>query len=275
MKTPLPAVPPAAGAVTEASAAWSELSALTPARIALGRSGVSLPTREVLSFGLAHARARDAVHAMLDVPRLLAALRGESWEALDVRSRADTRSAYLARPDWGRRLDTDSARRLAAHDPGTDGCDVVLALGDGLSALAVEAHALSLLRHLRPALADLRVAPLVVATQARVALADEVGALLRARVAICLIGERPGLSAPDSLGIYLTAAPRIGRNDAQRECISNIHAAGLGYQAAAAQLATRMRAALASGSSGVAREANRDALGFPPGRDAPQGDRQD
>lgn len=236
--------------VTEPAAAWSELSALTPARIALGRSGVSLPTRELLSFGMAHARARDAVHAELDVAPLRAALEADGWPVMEVASRAPDRSAYLARPDWGRRLDVASAARLATCD--VESPDLVFVVSDGLSAVAVQRHSVPLLRALKGAI-SIRSAALVIATQARVALADEVGELLRARVAVSLIGERPGLSSPDSLGVYITANPRIGCTDAQRNCISNIHAAGLGYETTAAQMVALIEMVLAGGNTGVSR----------------------
>jgi ethanolamine ammonia-lyase small subunit len=211
---------------------------------------VSLPTREVLSFGVAHARARDAVHAELEVPKLERELRHDGWsEILEVASAATTRAAYLARPDWGAELDDKSRRRLEGR-PRTE-ADLVFVVSDGLSAFAVHSHAAKLLRALKPKLEGLRVSPLVIATQARVALTDEVGQLLGARVAACLIGERPGLSTPDSLGVYLTAGPRVGRSDAERNCISNIHAAGSSYEQAAVQMAALIRAALASGLSGV------------------------
>lgn len=228
---------------------WRDLAGLSPARIGLGRSGVSLPTREILSFGLAHARARDAVHDPLDVPALRTALRAEGWTVLGVRSQAPDRAAYLARPDWGRRLDADSAAELI---PDAAGTDLVFVLGDGLSAAALQRHAAPLLAALRTRLTDLSLGPLVIATQARVALADEIGERLRARMVICLIGERPGLSSPDSLGAYLTWAPRVGRSDAERNCVSNIHAAGLAYEAAADEIAGRIRSALARQLTGVA-----------------------
>jgi ethanolamine ammonia-lyase small subunit len=228
---------------------WLELRERTAARIALGRTGGSLPTREVLAFDLAHARARDAVHAALDADKLAAGLGDLGWTVLRVRSRAENRAAYLARPDWGRRLDADSAALLTAQAPSAD---VVFVLSDGLSAEAVKRHAPPLLAALKPSLDGLRLAPLLIATQARVALADEAGELLSARLAVSLIGERPGLSAADSLGAYLTYGPRMGRSDAERNCISNIRPAGLGYEAAAAQMAAQMRAALAQQLSGVA-----------------------
>ncbi|HZR35362.1 MAG TPA: ethanolamine ammonia-lyase subunit EutC [Nevskia sp.] len=226
---------------------WAALRRHTAARIALGRSGASLPTREVLAFELAHAQARDAVLAPLDAAALRAALEAEGWPVLEVRSRAPDQGAYLARPDWGRRLAPESLAAL----PAGGGADLALVLGDGLSAVALQRHAAPLLRALRPWLGGLSLAPLVIATRARVALADEVGERLGARVAVSLIGERPGLSSPDSLGAYLTYAPRVGRHDAERNCISNIRPQGLGYAEAAAQLAALLRAALAKGLSGV------------------------
>ena len=256
MTRAIPVVPKREG-VTEPAAAWSELSALTPARIALGRSGVSLPTRELLSFGLAHARARDAVHAVLDVAKLRAELDADGWPVIEVASRALDRSAYLARPDWGRRLDEASVARLAAC--GVEAPDLVLVVSDGLSAVAVQHHAVPLLRALKR-VASIRDAVVVTATLARVALADEVGEMLHARIAVSLIGERPGLSCPDSLGIYLTANPRVGCTDAQRNCISNIHAAGLGYEAAAAQMAALIGMALAGGKTGVSLDARAAAI---------------
>lgn len=226
---------------------WAELRRHTAARIALGRSGASLPTREVLAFEQAHAQARDAVLVPLDADALQGALERDGWPVLLVRSRAPDQAAYLARPDWGRRLSIDSLDALTANGIP----DLVLVLSDGLSAIALQTHAAPLLRALKPRLEGLSLAPLVIATRARVALADEVGERLRARVAVSLIGERPGLSSPDSLGAYLTHTPRIGRNDAERNCISNIRPQGLGYDEAAAQLAALLRAALGAGLSGV------------------------
>lgn len=249
MTKDLQSVQPQAG-VTEPAPSWSELAALTPARVALGRSGVSLPTHAVLDFSLAHARARDAVHAQTDMPRLRAELEAQGWPVIEVASAAPNRAAYLARPDWGRRLEDASRRRLAGL-PAT-AVDLVFVVSDGLSAHAVHQHAAALLRQLRPRIAALRLAPLVLATQARVALADEVGEALGARVAISLIGERPGLSSPHSLGLYVTANPRVGCSDAQRECISNVHAAGLAYADAADQFSVLIDRVLTTGASGVA-----------------------
>jgi ethanolamine ammonia-lyase small subunit len=231
---------------------WPALRLHTPARIALARSGSSLGTADTLAFELAHAQARDAVRTPLDVPALRAALEAEAWPVLEVRSQAAHRDAYLARPDWGRRLHAESRALLAAarHEP-TPTLAIVLA--DGLSSKAVQAHAVPMLHALRETLPEgCRSGPIVIATQARVALADEVGELLGARLALILIGERPGLSSPDSLGAYLTYAPRVGRNDAERNCISNIRPQGLSFEHAAGQLAALISATLREGVSGVA-----------------------
>ena len=230
---------------------WADLRRHTPARIGLGRSGVALPTAEVLRLAAAHAQARDAVHVALDGLALEAQLHGEGWHCVSVSSRAASRDEYLRRPDLGRRLTPADAARLQEH--ATSAVDVALVLGDGLSAVAVQRHALPLLAALRGALGDaVTTAPLVIATQARVALADEIGALLNARVALILLGERPGLSAPDSLGAYLTHAPAIGRMDAERNCVSNIRPEGLPPERAAQRIAWLLREALRRRISGVA-----------------------
>jgi ethanolamine ammonia-lyase small subunit len=219
---------------------WSDLRAHTAARLALGRSGTSLPTEEVLRFGLAHAQARDAVQQPLDVARLVAQLQSDGVQALPVRSAAQDRTTFLLRPDLGRRLaDADremlwDARAVALGAVLPPAPDLVLVLADGLSALAVERNGLPMLAALqRQAPADWRLGPVVIATQARVALGDEIGHALGATLVAMLIGERPGLSSPDSLGIYLTWQPQVGRTDAERNCISNIRPEGLGYDAAA------------------------------------------
>lgn len=239
---------------------WQSLRQYTAARIALGRSGSSLPTREVLDFGLAHAQARDAVHLPLDVAALQSQLQADGWDVIALTSRAADRAAYLARPDWGRRLHDDALPLLdaarSATAPRIDAddvaFDVAFVVSDGLSSTAVQCHAAPLLQALRPLMADLRIAPIVIATQARVALSDEVGQRLQARIAVSLIGERPGLSSPDSLGAYLTYEPRIGNTDEVRNCISNIRPQGLVLTQAAQQIAALLRAALQAQRSGVA-----------------------
>jgi ethanolamine ammonia-lyase small subunit len=202
-----------------------DLTSFTNARVALGRTGNSPPTAELLRFQLDHARARDAVYAELD-PREL------PGPHVLVHSSARDRSVYLRRPDLGRALSEASRMQLSRGE-----YDAAIVMADGLSALAVQRHAAPLLEALTPLLAEeWRLAPLTVALQGRVAIGDEIGERLGARLTVMLIGERPGLTAPDSLGIYLTYGPRAGRTDAQRNCISNIRPEGLGYAAAAAHL---------------------------------------
>jgi len=228
---------------------WSRLAALTPARIALGRAGSSLPTGAVLKFDVAHALARDAVHQPLDLSALAADWRAAGGaDGVLVRSRAGDRLTYLQRPDLSRRLDDASTARLAAE---AADFDLAIVLADGLSAPAVQRYALPLVQALLPRLEGLRAAPLVLAEQGRVALGDEIGALLRARLVLVLLGERPGLSSPDSLGAYLTFAPQVGRRDAQRNCVSNIRDDGLPPTAAARRLAWLIRAALVRRLTGV------------------------
>jgi ethanolamine ammonia-lyase small subunit len=203
-----------------------DLTQFTSARVAVGITGNSLPTRELLRFQLDHARARDAVYAELD-PQSLPA------PHIIVRSAARDRSMYLRRPDLGRVLSEESRELLPPGD-----CDAAIVVGDGLSALAVNRHAAPLLAALIPLLdaEQWRIAPLTVALQARVALGDEIGQRLGARQVVILIGERPGLTAPDSLGIYLTYDPRSGRTEAERNCISNVRPEGLSYELAARKL---------------------------------------
>ncbi|GLU34781.1 ethanolamine ammonia-lyase subunit EutC [Trinickia caryophylli] len=216
---------------------WQALRRFTCARIALGRAGSSLPTEPLLAFTLSHAQARDAVHHPLDAGALHAALKAEGFDSIDAHSAAPDRAHYLRRPDLGRRLGDDSRATLAARAAQQAGKpDVVFVVADGLSAFAASKQAVPLLLALRPRLDGWNVAPVVVARQARVALGDEIGELLQARFVAMLIGERPGLSSPDSLGIYLTYGPRVGRSDAERNCISNVRPEGLSYAAAAHKL---------------------------------------
>ena len=229
-----------------------DLGDLTPARVGLGRAGAGLPTRALLEFTLDHARARDAVHAAFDVPALMAGLDGLGLEASDVSSCACDRSEYLKRPDLGRKLDQASRQQLA--DRKAASCRLAIVVGDGLSPAAVNAHAIALVGALTPRLAAERIeiGCAVVASGARVALGDEIGAILGAHMVVVLIGERPGLSAPDSLGAYLTFAPRPDVTDAERNCVSNIHGAGLGYDEAALRIAWLIREGLAREVTGVA-----------------------
>lgn len=216
---------------------WTRLRRFTPARIALGRAGHSLPTEELLRFGLAHAQARDAVHLPFDPQQIEAALHGLQIDSVIVHSAAVDRLQYLRRPDLGRRLD-ESSRALLRAARSEPPPELVLIIADGLSSHAVHRHALPMLANVLPALRAQawRLAPVVIAQQSRVALGDDIGELLGTQLAAVLIGERPGLTSPDSLGIYLTYGPKVGRLDSQRNCISNIRPEGLGYQAAAREL---------------------------------------
>lgn len=230
----------------------TDLRELTPARVGLGRAGASLPTEALLAFTLDHARARDAVHAAFDSPAIVAGLHDLGLEAVEVHSCARDRCDYLRRPDLGRALDPASQHLLAGH--GGRSCRVAIVIGDGLSPTAVNAHAVALIRSLLPRLLvdGIEISHAVVAGGARVALGDAIGALLGARMILMLIGERPGLSASDSLGAYVTFAPEVGRTDAERNCVSNIHGAGLGYDEAAFRIAWLIREGLARKVTGVA-----------------------
>ncbi|WP_408590285.1 ethanolamine ammonia-lyase subunit EutC, partial [Novosphingobium sp.] len=219
----------------------------TPARIGLGRVGNTLPLADVLDFQLAHARARDAVHAPLDADALAADL--APLPVVQVCSDAPDRPTYLRRPDLGRTL---SKASFSALPPPGDGCDVLFVIGDGLSATGVQSGAAALVRACIAELHGLSIGPLIIARQARVALGDPLGEVLRARVVVVVIGERPGLSVADSLGLYLTYGPRPGCADSERNCISNIHGAGgLSPAAAAALLGRLLRESLRLGLSGV------------------------
>jgi len=237
---------------TAPSGSLDRLREMTPARVALGRAGASMPTQALLGFTLDHAHARDAVHAALDVAGLVAGLGGLGIAPLDVSSQARNRRDYLRRPDLGRMLDPASKRLLEGHSGVA--CQLAVVVSDGLSPTAVNVHAVELMRHLLPQLAagHAEAGATVLASGARVALGDEIGAILGARMLLMLIGERPGLSAPDSLGAYLTFAPRTGCTDADRNCVSNIHRAGLSYQEAAFRIAWLVREGLARQTTGVA-----------------------
>ncbi len=230
---------------------WRSLRAFTDARIASGRAGNGLPTAAHLGFQLDHARARDAVHLPLDVAALQPALQTLGHASVLVNSEAPDRRVYLQRPDLGRRLSPVDEQVLREH---ASQADIAITIADGLSARAVQEHALPLLAELLPALSaeGFSVAPLVIALQGRVAIGDAVGAALAARLSLVLIGERPGLSSPDSLGIYLTYDPRPGKVDAERNCISNIRPPqGLGYAQARDTCLYLCRNALRRGLSGV------------------------
>jgi ethanolamine ammonia-lyase small subunit len=214
---------------------WARMRATTPARIALPRAGSAIATPAHLAFQLAHARARDAVHAPFDPGALFEGLSQRGLPALKLHSAAADRATYLARPDLGRRLDAAS-RRAAEAAP--RGCDLVFVVADGLSAQAITSHALSLIDASLPTLRrdGWRIGSAAVVEQGRVAIGDEIGEILGAALVCVLIGERPGLTSPDSLGAYLTWQPRIGRTDAERNCLSNIRPAGMAYDEASQRL---------------------------------------
>lgn len=207
--------------------AWQQLKAFTHARIALGRTGTAVPLQEQLHFRMAHALARDAVHTPLQTHLLAEALAPLQLPLLQLHSQAGSREEYLQRPDMGRKLSLPSAALLQQHTTGTT--DIALMVGDGLSAIAVQQHAPALLHTLVPLLRNqgFTLSPLAIIEQARVGISDETAYLLKARLALLLIGERPGLSAADSLGVYMTYNPRPGLTDEARNCISNIRPAGL------------------------------------------------
>jgi ethanolamine ammonia-lyase small subunit len=229
---------------------WTGLRRLTAARIGLKRAGASLATGPLLEFQLAHARARDAVHEPLDEMGLAAKLSGLGNRVLSVCSAAENHRSYLMRPDLGRRLAANCDTVLAAF---AGDYDVAFVVADGLSASAVARHAAPVLSRTMPALrADgWTIAPLVIIRHGRVAIGDAVAAALGAACVAVLIGERPGLSAPDSMGAYLTWAPHPRSTDADRNCISNIRPQGIGYDAAGAKLAYMLRTMRARRTSGV------------------------
>ena len=233
---------------------WLELRRLTPARIALGRTGTSMPTRAQLDFQLAHAQARDAVHLPFDHAGLSTQLEQRGRQSLLLRSAATDRNSYLQRPDLGRKLSDESAHTLrdyAQFHPG--GVDLVIVVADGLSALAVHKHTMPFLERMEEQVQaeGWSVAPVILVEQGRVAVGDEIGELLGARMVVILIGERPGLSSPDSLGLYFTYNPKVGLTDAYRNCISNVRLEGLSYGMAAHRLLYLMREACRRQLSGV------------------------
>lgn len=240
---------------------WRTLRRYTDARIGLGRAGISLPTSELLTFQLAHARARDAVHFPLDVNRLVESLKNVDKltafaSPMLLHSQAEDRFTYLQRPDLGRRLSEQGRERLlAAEQLETPAPDLAIVIVDGLSSSAVQNNVVpfldSFLSDLERERRDWQLAPLTIVEQGRVAIGDEVGALLKARMVVVLIGERPGLSSPDSLGIYLTFGPESGLSDARRNCISNVRPAGLNFEDASQRLLYLIREADRLKLSGV------------------------
>ncbi len=238
---------------------WADLRRLTAARIGLARSGASLATAPLLGFKLDHARARDAVHEPLDEARLLTDLAGLDSMVLSVASAAADRKEFLMRPDLGRRLAEDADSTLTPHAAEHD---VVFVIADGLSARAVQSHAAPVLKAVVPMLDKdgWRIAPLVIVRHGRVAIGDAIAGLLRAKCVAILIGERPGLTAPDSMGAYLTWHPGPRTTDADRNCISNIRPDGIGYADAGFKIAHLLRAMLDRRISGVQLKDDSDRL---------------
>ena len=230
---------------------WHSLKTYTDARIALGHTGGAIPLKEVLQFKLAFAYAKDAVYSELDWPKLEQRLEQLALPYLKLHSRASSRSVYLQRPDWGRSLNEPSVARLK-EIPSSE-TDIAIVLADGLSATAINQHALPLLQRLLPLLqkANFQVAPITIVEQARVAIGDEIGHLLVSKLVIVLIGERPGLSSPYSMGAYLTYAPIRGLTDERRNCISNIRPEGLPYEMACQKLYYLIQESLRLQLSGV------------------------
>ncbi len=232
---------------------WFELRRFTQARIGQGRAGCAIPTTAQLEFQLAHAMARDAVHQPWRVEQCAEALAVKGWESILLSTPIVDRQQYLLRPDLGCRLESSSRQRLQSLN--CSKIDVALILSNGLSSTAVEKHGSQLLEAVMAAYANcaLHIGPICLVPNARVAIADEIGALMNARLSVVIVGERPGLSASDSLGIYMTYSPHIGKSNAERNCISNIRPPqGLSYQTAAAKLAYLSQKALQCGFSGVA-----------------------
>lgn len=234
------------------SDSWQSLRQYTAARIALGRAGASLPTSAWLDFKYDHAIARDAVHAEFDAEELAKQMESLGLESRIVSSAAPDRATYLTRPDLGRRL-ADADVRYLDDCCATSSCDLAIIVSDGLSAAAAHLHAAPLVAALLPSLRqwNWQMAPVVVVRFGRVAIADQIGQWLGARLALILLGERPGLKAADSLGAYLVYDPRPGRTDAQRNCVSNIRPAGLSIAQATDTIMYLLREAHRRGISGI------------------------
>lgn len=229
---------------------WASLKVFTNARIALGRTGVAIPLKEMLALRLAHAQARESVYSLLESGRLTSELQQMQLSVMNVRSKARSREYFLQRPDYGRMLDDFSKDVLVAED---SDCDIAIILADGLSATAINKYAVPLLQSLLPMLksSHIKTSPIVIAEQARVALSDEIGYLLNAKLSLILIGERPGLTTCDSMGAYITFQPKPGTTDEARNCISNIHASGLHYSIAAEKIFSLIQSSLRKQVSGI------------------------
>ena len=240
---------------------WIALRRFTQARIALGRAGHAVPTQALLDFQLAHAQARDAVQLPWNIDAFAEQLRDIGEETLILQTPVSSRSEYLRRPDFGRVLTEESRIRL--RNLKASGVDVALIVSNGLSSTAVERRGISLLQTILEGLRvqQFRIAPISLVANGRVALLDDIGSVLGARVSVIAIGERPGLSAADSLGVYLSYAPKKGNTDAERNCISNIHPPeGLSYESATRKLLYLIEESIRRGFSGVALKDEMDGL---------------
>ncbi|ARQ01974.1 ethanolamine ammonia-lyase subunit EutC [Pseudorhodoplanes sinuspersici] len=241
---------PPSGMPSQVDALWIDLRRLTAARIGLKRTGASLATSPLLDFRLAHARARDAVHEPLDDKRLAGDLAPLGLPVIDIASAANDRTSYLMRPDLGRQLASGAETALQAY---TARYDIAFVISDGLSARAIQSHAAPVLAHLLPALQkrNWAIAPLVIVRNGRVAIGDAIANVLNADCVATLIGERPGLSAPDSMGVYLTWQPSPRSTDADRNCISNIRPDGIGYADASRKMRHLLQTIRSQQLSGV------------------------
>lgn len=250
------------------------MSRFTAARIALGRCGGSIPTAPLLQFQLSHARARDAVLRDLDAAALERQLRANGYQVIRLASAARDRRTFIQRPDQGRVLSARSKAALESRQHPAEPFDAAFMIAEGLSALAIERHAVPVLEAIAPRLLGegWRLAPICVVSQGRVAVGDEIGALLPARMTLMLIGERPGLSAPDSLGLYLTWDPLPGRSNAERNCISNVRPEGMSYALAAHKLHYLMAESHRRRLSGVDLKDDAPQLGAPSAASLPPGE---
>ena len=227
---------------------WEFLKNFTDARIAMGRTGNSIPTKNLLEFQLAHAKARDAVHSELNFTEISDLLNKFNLQIINLHSSVHNRMEYLQRPDLGRKLNEESKTILNKCQKGFD---LSIVIADGLSSLAIKNHLKPFLENLLPELNSWRLAPLSVVKEGRVAIGDEIAQILEAEIVVILIGERPGLSSPDSMGIYLTYAPKSGLTDESRNCISNVRPAGLNYSSASKKLLYLLNQSRSKKLSGV------------------------
>ena len=227
---------------------WEFLKNFTDARIAMGRTGNSIPTKNLLEFQLAHAKARDAVHSELNFTEISDLLNKFNLQIINLHSSVHNRMEYLQRPDLGRKLNEESKTILNKCQKGFD---LSIVIADGLSSFAIKNHLKPFLENLLPELNSWRLAPLSVVKEGRVAIGDEIAQILEAEIVVILIGERPGLSSPDSMGIYLTYAPKSGLTDESRNCISNVRPAGLNYSSASKKLLYLLNQSRSKKLSGV------------------------